>query len=60
LLFISDDWAEGHHDVVAQDDAGKALARRRLPEGADGIARFHGMVASCLGRTPTGPGGSWW
>jgi len=49
LLFIGDDWAEGHHDVVAQDDAGKTLARRRLPEGADGIARFHEMVASCLG-----------
>ena len=49
MLFIGDDWAEGHHDVVAQDDAGKTLARRRLPEGADGIARFHQMVASCLG-----------
>ena len=49
MLFIGDDWAEGHHDVVAQDDAGKALARRRLPEGADGIARFHEMVAFCLG-----------
>jgi Transposase len=49
LLFIGDDWAEGHHDVVAQDDAGKTLARRRLPEGADGIARFHELVASCLG-----------
>ena len=49
MLFIGDDWAEGHHDVVAQDDAGKTLARRRLPEGADGIARFHELVASCLG-----------
>jgi hypothetical protein len=49
LLFIGDDWAEGHHDVVAQDDAGKTLARRRLPEGADGIARFHELVASCWG-----------
>ena len=49
MLFIGDDWAEGHHDVVTQDDAGKTLARRRLPEGADGIARFHEMVASCLG-----------
>ena len=49
MLFIGDDWAEGHHDVVAQDDAGKTLARRRLPEGADGIARFHEMVASCMG-----------
>ena len=49
MLFIGDDRAEGHHDVVVQDDAGKTLARRRLPEGADGIARFHELVASCLG-----------
>jgi hypothetical protein len=49
LLFIGDDWAEGHHDVVLQDEAGKTLARRRLPEGADGIARFHELVASCWG-----------
>ena len=49
MLFIGDDWAEGHHDVVVQDDAGKTLARRRLPEGADGIARFHELVASCRG-----------
>ncbi len=45
MLFIGDDWAEGHHDVVVQDDAGKTLARRRLPEGAAGIARFHELVA---------------
>jgi hypothetical protein len=49
LLFTGDDWAEGHHDVVVQDDAGKTLARRRLPEGVDGIARFHELVASCQG-----------
>jgi hypothetical protein len=49
LLFIGDDWAEGHHDVVAQDEAGKTLARRRLPEGVDGLARFHELVASCRG-----------
>ena len=49
MLFIGDDWAEGHHDVVVQDEAGKALARRRLPEGVDGLARFHEVVASCLG-----------
>ena len=46
MLFIGDDWAEGHHDVVVQDETGKELARRRLPEGADGIARFHELVAS--------------
>lgn len=49
MLFIGDDWAEGHHDVVVHDDAGKTLARRRLPEGADGIARFHELAASCWG-----------
>ena len=49
MLFIGDDWAEGHHDVVMQDDAGKTLARRRLPEGVDGLARFHELVACCLG-----------
>src|SRR5262249_11263167 len=49
LLFIGDDWAEGHHDVVVQDEAGTTLARRRLPEGAGGLARFHELIASCWG-----------
>jgi hypothetical protein len=49
LLFIGDDWAEGHHDVIVQDDAGVRLARRRLPEGVDGMARFHELVACCWG-----------
>jgi Transposase/Transposase IS116/IS110/IS902 family len=49
LLFIGDDWAEGHHDVVVQDEAGQTLARRRLPEGVDGLGRFHELVASCRG-----------
>ena len=49
LLYIGDDWAEGHHDVAMQDEAGKTLARRRLPEGADGIARFHELVAARFG-----------
>jgi hypothetical protein len=49
LLFIGDDWAEGHHDVVVQDGAGKTLARRRLPDGADGIARLHELIASSCG-----------
>jgi Transposase/Transposase IS116/IS110/IS902 family len=49
VAVIGDDWAGGHHDVVAHDDAGKTLARRRLPEGADGIARFRELVALCRG-----------
>ncbi len=40
---------KGHHDVVVQDEAGQTLARRRLPEGADGIARFHELAAAHFG-----------
>ena len=36
LLFIGDDWAEGHHDVVAQDDAGKTLAGGGCRKGRTG------------------------
>jgi hypothetical protein len=50
LLYIGDDWTEGHHDVVVQDEAGKTLAQRRLAEGADGVARFHELAASCCRR----------
>jgi hypothetical protein len=49
LLYIGDDWAEGHHDVVVLDEGGAVLARRRLPEGVDGIARFHELVAARFG-----------
>jgi len=45
VLFIGDDWAEDHHDVEIVDDAGRRLARARLPEGLEGIARVHALVA---------------
>jgi transposase len=45
LLFVGDDWAEDHHDVEIQDEAGRKLAARRLPEGAAGIARLHELIA---------------
>ena len=37
MLFIGDDWAEAHHDIEIEDDSGRVLARRRLPEGLAGI-----------------------
>src|SRR6516165_934576 len=37
-LFVGDDWAEDHHDVEVMSEAGKVLARRRLPEGVALIA----------------------
>ena len=50
MLFVGDDWAEDHHDVEIQDEAGRKLAARRLPEGAAGIARLHELIAAHLGQ----------
>src|SRR3712207_6128045 len=45
VLFIGDDWAEAHHDIELVDEDGRRLARRRLPEGIDGLATLHALVA---------------
>jgi hypothetical protein len=45
LLLIGDDWAEDHHDVEVQDEAGRKLAVARLSEGVEGIAKLHELVA---------------
>jgi transposase len=47
-LFVGDDWAEDHHDVEVMDEAGAVLARRRLPEGAAGMAQLHELVGTHL------------
>jgi transposase len=52
LLLIGDDWAEDHHDVEVQDATGRRLATARLPEGAEGITRFHELVAKHAGEGP--------
>ena len=49
MLFVGDDWAEDHHDVELMDEAGRTLARARLPEGAAGMARLHAMIGEQLG-----------
>jgi len=48
VLFAGDDWAEDHHDVELMDEAGRTLARARLPEGAAGMARLHAMIGEHL------------
>jgi transposase len=48
-LFVGDDWAEDHHDIEVMDEAGKVLARRRLPEGAAGMAQLHDLIGGYLG-----------
>jgi transposase len=49
VLFVGDDWAEGHHDLQVEDDQGRVLARRRVDEGIAGMVRFHELVAEFLG-----------
>lgn len=43
-VFVGDDWAEDHHDIELQDETGRVLARRRLPEGIEGITALHELV----------------
>ena len=45
MIFVGNDWAEGHHDVYLLDDDGARLGFSRLGEGLAGVARFHQMVA---------------
>src|SRR4051794_29129945 len=49
MLFLGDDWAEAHHDVELQDERGRGLAARRLPEGVAGLAQLHALLADHLG-----------
>jgi transposase len=49
LLFVGNDWAEAHHDIEIEDDGGRLLVRRRLPEGVDGLAALHSLVGDHLG-----------
>jgi hypothetical protein len=46
VIFVGVDWAEAHHDVHVADEDGKRLGKARLPEGVDGIARFHELVGA--------------
>jgi transposase len=48
-LFAGDDWAQDHHDIEVMDEAGKVLAKKRLPEGVAGIAQLHELIGAHLG-----------
>ena len=55
MIFVGDDWAEAHHDVYVCDEAGTKLASRRLPEGIEGMAKLHDLVANLSGGDGSGP-----
>ena len=44
-VFVGHDWAEVHHDVAIVDATGRRLGGGRVPDGLDGVARFHEMLA---------------
>lgn len=48
MLFVGDDWAEEHHDVEVQSQAGRRLGKAKLPEGIAGIVRLHELLAEHL------------
>jgi transposase len=48
VLFVGDDWAEAHHDIEIQDETGRRLVKRRLPEGMAGIAVLHELIGQHL------------
>ena len=45
-VFVGHDWAEAHHDVHVEDEACQQLAAMRLPEGIEGVRRFHGLIGA--------------
>jgi transposase len=47
-LCVGDDWAEDHHDIEVMDEAGRVLARKRLPEGPAGIGQLHELIGRVL------------
>ncbi len=49
MLYVGDDWAEAHHDVEIVNEAGRVLARRRVPEGVAGLSLLHELIADQLG-----------
>jgi transposase len=49
LIFAGVDWAEAHHDVHIEDEQGRRLGGGRLPEGIEGVARFHDLIAAHAG-----------
>ena len=59
LVRIGDDWAEDHHDVEVQDEAGRRLGKARLEDGIEGIARLHTLISFVrVGLTGRGTSGA--
>lgn len=47
-VFVGHDWAEDHHDIHVEDRDGNRLASARVPDGVEGVARLHGLLAALV------------
>ena len=45
MIFVGIDWSESHHDACVMDVEGRVLAKGRVPDGVQGVARLHELVA---------------
>lgn len=45
-LFCGIDWAETHHDVAIINAAGQLVAKKRIPDDADGFEQLTDMLAA--------------
>lgn len=46
VIFVGIDWSETHHDACIVDVDGRVLAKGRVPEGVEGVAKLHEMAAA--------------
>lgn len=46
MIFVGIDWSERHHDICVLDAQGAVLDTARVPEGIDGVARLHEVLAT--------------
>jgi transposase len=46
MVYLGIDWAEAHHDVCLLDEAGARLAKARVPDGIEGLARIHELLGA--------------
>jgi len=47
-VFVGHDWAENHHEVFVEDGEGRRLGGDRVPDGVEGVARFHELVGELV------------
>jgi transposase len=45
VIYVGIDWSEHHHDICVLDEQGTQLAKTRIPEGVEGVAKLHETIA---------------